>query len=302
MMDVDVDPTNLVALHVLIEERHVTRAARRLGITQSSMSHRLRSLRASLRDPLFVRGKHGLVLTPRAQRIAQPLALALRDLRAATRPSVEFSPMQDRYQLTLAIPDLLMPLVPELTRALSKAPGVQIQLRPMPSSLAESLHDGSLQLALAPLAHAQPSIMSRSLGHLRFGVVVRERHPLTRHPITLARWLSYEHVVVSVGNASPNVIDEALSRRGRERRIRLEVPSFLAGLCVVARSDAVMNAPTPLVDEVSHALRLEVHKLPLAIPPVPFAMLWDQRYAAEPGHRWCRDIVYATVRARLHGG
>ncbi len=299
MIDLGVDPASLVALHVLLEERHVTRAARQLGITQSSMSHRLQGLRASLGDPLLVRGTRGLVLTPRAQAMVQPLAAALRDLHTAIRPSPQFSPEHDAYVLTLAMPDLLMPLVPVLLRALAAAPYVQLRLQPMPASLADTLQSGAPVLALAPVAHAGISLMSRSLGELRFGVVTRKGHPLAAQRVTLKRWLAYEHVVVGVGNASPNVIGEALRRRGLERRIGLQVPSFLAGLWIVAHSDAVMNAPMPLVHEVSRSLPLEVRSVPVALPRVPFAMLWDPGFSSDPAHRWCRDVVYETVRTRL---
>ena len=96
MMVLDgLDATNLVALHVLLEERHVTRAARRLGITQSSMSHRLARLRETLEDPLFTRSSGGLVPTPRAESVAVPLRDALRALEAAVAPPRPFDPKDE---------------------------------------------------------------------------------------------------------------------------------------------------------------------------------------------------------------
>lgn len=112
------DASNLVALHVLLEERHVTRAARRLGITHSSMSHRLARLRSALQDPLFVRSPRGLLPTPRAQSIAEPLAAALRALEAAVVPPQRFDPATSRYTLTIALPDVLAALAPRLIAGL----------------------------------------------------------------------------------------------------------------------------------------------------------------------------------------
>ncbi len=113
------DATNLVALHVLLEERHVTRAARRLGITQSSMSHRLARLRDALQDPLFVRSAVGLVPTPRAESIAAPLSEALRALQAVIVPPERFVPATSRYTISVAMPDILAPLAPRLIAGLT---------------------------------------------------------------------------------------------------------------------------------------------------------------------------------------
>src|SRR4051812_26522255 len=113
------DPAGLLALHALLEERHVTRAARRLGITQSSMSHRLALLRQELGDPLLVRVKGALVPTPRAQAIVRPLADALDSLRRAVNPPERFDPHTSHLTVSLGMPDLLAPLLPGLLEELT---------------------------------------------------------------------------------------------------------------------------------------------------------------------------------------
>ena len=239
-----VDPSQLVALNVLLEEANVTRAARRLGITQSSMSHRLAQLRRSLGDPLFVRVGASLVPTPRALAIAQPLAEALLALTASVAPAPRFDPLSDRSVLGIAMPDLLAPRAPRLVATLvDAAPKLEIRLTNIVPALSTALAADPPGLALTPSRFVEDDIRARSLGELRFGVVGRRDHPALRRKLTTERWLAHAHVTVRLGNERTNVIEEELARRGLVRRIGLEVPSFLAGLLVVARSDFLMNVP-----------------------------------------------------------
>jgi len=292
-----VDPGQLVALNVLLEERSVTRAARRLGITQSSMSHRLAQLRSSLGDPLFVRFGAGLAPTPRALAIAQPLAEALRALAASVAPAEPFDASTSSFTLGITLPDLLAPLAPRLVAALvGQAPGIQIRLTHIAPGLSASLASELPSIALTPTRFVDDGIRSRSLGELSFGVVGRRDHPALRRPLSTERWLAHAHVTVRVGNERTNVIEEELARRGLVRRIGLEVPSFLAGLLVVARSDFLMNVPLPLVDEAASALGLRLREAPIPLPSVRFALAWHARHQHDPAHRWARERVFAAVR------
>lgn len=294
------DPGHLHALHVLLEERHVTRAAQRMGLTQSSMSHRLRRLREALSDPLLVRGDEGLVPTPRAAAIAGPLAAALRALHAAVAPPSGFDPATSRHTLSLAMPDLLMPLVPGLLAELAAdAPGVDLRISGVTPELGRALAAGDPPLALAPAGFVGDSAIARPLGELRFGVAARRGHPALDRPLTVARWLAHAHVVVRIGNERPNVIGDELARRGLVRRVGVEVPSFLAGLMIVAGSDLLMNAPMPLVHAVAGTLGLIVREAPISLPRVPFALLWHERFQADPAHRWARERIAAAMRRRL---
>lgn len=296
-MPSSMDPSQLIALNLLLQEGSVTRAARRLGITQSSMSHRLAQLRRSLGDPLFVRVGASLVPTPRATAIARPLAEALDALAASVAPAEPFAPATSRMSLGIAMPDLLAALAPQLVNALvGQAPGIEVQLTNIGATLSTTLAAERPSLALVPARFVDDDIRVRSLGDLRFAVVGRRRHPALRRPLTTERWLAQSHVVVRVGNERTNVIEDELSRRGLSRRVGLEVPSFLAGLLVVARSDLLMNVPVPLVNDAALALGLQVRDAPIALPRVRFTLAWHARFQHDPAHRWARDRVFEAVQ------
>jgi DNA-binding transcriptional LysR family regulator len=291
------DAANLVALHVLIEERHVTRAARRLGITQSSMSHRLARLRHTLQDPLFVRSPRGLLPTPRTQAIAHPLADALRALEAVVVPPSRFDPASSRYTLSIALPDVLAPLAPRLIAGLAaEAPLLDLRLTPIVPSLSEALAKGEPALALAPSQLVRGSVMTRPLGEVRFGVVGRRGHPAMRRALTTERWLAYGHVVTRFGNEQSNAVETELARHGLRRRVGLEVPSFLAGLFVLPTSDLLMNAPIQLVAEAATRLGLAAREAPIRLPRVRVSVCWHERFQRDAAHQWARERVFELAR------
>jgi DNA-binding transcriptional LysR family regulator len=292
-----VDPGQLVALNALLEERSVTRAAHRLGITQSSMSHRLAQLRQMLGDPLLVRVGGSLVPTPRALAMARPLAEALRALATSVAPVERFDPSTSRFALTIAMPDPLATLLPHVVAALvDEAPRAEIRVTNIGPGLSTALAGDPPGIALTPARFVDDDIRSRSLGDLRFGVVGRREHPAMRRKLTTERWLAHAHVTVRVGNETTNVIEEELARRGLTRRVAIEVPSFLAGLLVVARSDYLMNVPLPLVDEAAALLGLRLREAPIPLPRIRFALAWHPRFQAEPAHQWARERVFAAIR------
>ncbi len=297
MMIERMDVANLVALHVLLEERSVTRAAERLGLTQSSVSHRLSRLRETLEDPIFVRAPAGLVPTARAAEMAQPLARALRALHDVVVPPARFDPRTSSYSLSIAIPDLLAPLCSRLVADItSAAPGFGVQLVNVAPALSTSLSTGSPGLALVPARFVDGGVVARALGDVHFGVVGRRGHPALKKPLTVERWLAYGHVVVRVGNERTGLVEEELARRRLTRRVGLEVPSFLAGLLALTRSDLLMNVPVPLVLDAAKELGLRVRELPLRLPSLRFAMCWHERFRNDPPHAWARERVWSAVR------
>lgn len=298
----ELDPSHYAALLALLEERHVTRAAVRLGLTQSSASHRLKVLREALRDPLLVRGAEGFVRTPRGEQLVEPLRRALAALRDAVRPSPGFSPEADAYAASLGMPDLLASALPALVTQVSRtAPRVTLRIGQVPPDVTSALEQGSPNIVLAPTSFVQPGVVSRPLGALRFAAVMRKGHALARGKLDRARWLSVAHVVVSAGNAVENPVASAIGKAAGARTVGLVVSSFLAGLHVVAGSDLVMNAPAPLVDDIADTLGLVVRDLPLQVPEVPFALLFHERFRSDPAHTFVRELVHAFFVRRMRG-
>lgn len=298
-----IDLALLGALEALLTERHVTRAARRLGLTQSSMSHHLARLREATGDPLLVRVGRAMVLTPRAEAMAEPLREALAEVRRVVSTPAGFDPATTTRTFTLASPDLLAPVIPELLAALrARAPGVSLAVVTAAGDVGAMLASGACDVALGPTPAEAPGLVMKAIGSLRWCVLARRGHPVTKRRFTAAAWGRYPHVVVRSGNATPNRVAKAIAEAGVARTVGVTVPGFLAAPWVVARSEMLFTAPRELVGELAAALELAVLTPPVALPPIAVAALWHERVQADEGHRWFRDVVVTTMAKRLKAG
>jgi DNA-binding transcriptional LysR family regulator len=298
-----VDLNLVVLFDALARERSVTRAAHRIGVTQSAVSHALRRLRELFGDPLLVRGRGGMVLTPRAEALVVPLRSGLVSLGRALAEPPEFEPATARRAFTLATPDLFDVLViPALLAQIRKsAPGVDIAIVPLdPQKLGERLETGEIDAAITPRIDdtselVVPGLFRRKLFRDRFACLLRASHPALgkRSTLTLASYAELSHVLVSPSGAGDGLVDRALERRGLARRIALRVPYFYAALAIVAKSDLVLTAPAPLV-RLADARSVTQVEPPLALPQHDIHLTWHERFTHDPGHRWFRELV-ATV-------
>ncbi len=311
-----VDLNLLVAFDALARERSVTRAAARVGVTQSAMSHVLRRLRALLRDPVLVRGKAGMVLTPRAAGLVAPLRAGLVSLGRALAGPVGFTPATASRRFALATMDLFdVVVVPTLlTRVRREAPAVDLAVvaaagRP----LDEQLETGELDVAVRPHVDqvrpagappAEPGLVRRTLARDGMVCFVRAGHPALAGrrragaaPLSLDVYAGLAHVLVSPTGEGRGLVDQLLERRGRRRRVALRIPQFTSALAIVAHSDLVLTAPSALA-RIATAEVVAVPP-PLRLPGHTIDLVWHERFSKDPGHAWLRDLVVETARVTI---
>ena len=304
-----IDLNLLVALDALTRERSVTKAAERAGVTQSAMSHTLRRLRELFDDPLLVRGRGGMVLTPRAEALAVPLRSGLVTLARTLAEPEAFAPERASRTFRIVSPDLFDALVlPTLLQRLGRqAPSVDLAVVPMPKRLADSLETGDVDLAIYPvLLDPQPfdfgtqvdaELQTRTLFRDTFRCFLRADHPaLATRRLTLKAFTRLKHILVSPAGEGPGVVDRILQAQGVQRRIALRVPHFASALEVAAQSDLVLTAPASL-SQLSTASTLASRPAPLDIPEHAITMIWHPRFTEDPSHRWLRELMLDTTNA-----
>jgi DNA-binding transcriptional LysR family regulator len=298
-----IDLNLLVALDALTRERSVTRAAERAGVTQSAMSHTLRRLRELFDDPLLVRGRGGMVLTPRAEALTIPLRSGLVTLSRALAEPRAFAPEHASRTFRIVSPDLFDALVlPTLfQRVGQQAPGIDLAVVPMRKRLSDSLETGDIDLAIYPVlldphpfdlgTQVDAELQSRTLFRDSFRCFVRSDHPvLASRRLTLKAYTRLNHILVSPGGEGPGVVDRILETQGLQRRIALRVPHFATALEVITQSDLVLTAPSSL-SKCSAASALASRPAPLDIPEHAITMIWHPRFTEDPAHRWLRDLM-----------
>ncbi|MEV0276354.1 LysR family transcriptional regulator [Streptomyces sp. NPDC050610] len=300
------DANLAVALHALLAEQSVTRAAERLHTSPAAMSRTLARLRRVLQDPLLVRAGQSMVPTPRAQALRDEAAAVVRSLGALLTPGTGVDPATLRSTFTLQAADLvgaaLAPGLLELARR--EAPGVSLRFRAEDLEAGPALRDGRIDLEAGSIDHVDPETQVEELVTLRMAAAVRPGHPLTEKPLTPARLAAAEHVAVSRRGRFAGPLDTALAEHDLHRRVTVVLPSHLAAMALAARSDVVCLIPTALpgaapspLTGTATALGLRLLDIPLPLPPVTIGMAWHPRHAADGAHHWLRDAVRRTLLA-----
>ena len=299
-MDLSAVDLNLLrVLQRLLQERHVSRTAQALGLSQPAVSNALRRLRAQLGDELLVRSSAGMQPTPLAQRLAGPLAQALELLDGALRAEAPFDPADSARQFRLAMSDVgELYFLPVLMRALARAaPRVTLRTSPLDSAqLALALSTGEIDLALGSLPRLQAGFYQQALFRQAYVCLLRRGHPAAAGRLTRAAFSACEHVHVEAPGTGHGRIEAELQRRGLARRIRLTVPNYVALGHVLASTDLIATVPERFAERVAGALGLVARPLPLRLAGGTIQQLWHERSHRDAGHRWLRQQV-ATLFA-----
>jgi DNA-binding transcriptional LysR family regulator len=281
-----------LVLHALLVERSVSRAAKRLGLSQSAASHALARLRHALGDELVVRVAGGVVPTPRAQVMAEPLAAGLALLEKSLLEFPEFEPRAVARRFRIAASDYVeFLLLPRFLGVLAhEAPNVDVAIRPFSDDAAGGLVRGDIDLLLGVGSDLRGQGLSKvQIITERFVCVVRTGHPLSRGRLTLARFAAARHVLISPRGKPGGPVDDALAARGMERRIGVTVPHFLAAPHIVAETDLVLTVAERIARSFQSVLPLHILEVPLQLPPVQGSMLWHERNTSDPAHAWFRN-------------
>jgi DNA-binding transcriptional LysR family regulator len=293
-----IDLNLLTVLDALLDERSVTRAARRVGLSQSAMSNALARLRDVLGDPLFVRTSKQMVPTPRAAGLAAPIREALSTVERALAPDA-FDPGTARRTFTITAPDSQeLLLVPNLMARLGAvAPGIQVRVIPPARGAdpTELLQSGTADVALMKVATIGPPLHTRPWFREHFVCIARKGHPGLRGKLTLARFCALPHVLVAPYGASGSFVDDALAKRGKQRTIAVRVSTFSSAPVIVVESDCIATFPSRLARRFAKWLPLATHELPFPVSAVPIGAVWHARVDRDPAHRWFRDLLASVA-------
>jgi DNA-binding transcriptional LysR family regulator len=281
----------LVTLEALLAEGNVTRAARRLNLSQPALSARLARLREVLGDPLLIPAQRGMVLTQRALELQQPLHEALEGVRRVVADGTPSDPATMQATLVIAASDYVQyALLTRFSVALrNEAPKVRIAWRALDvMALSTQLERGEVDLALASPDHAPAAMRQRQLFREGYTVIARQGHPAVRGRLSLDVFCALEHVVVSPqGGGFSGPADAALEAVGRRRAVALSTSGFLIVPEVVSRSDMIALIPRRIADGWSD--RVQVLDPPLTIPGFAIANVWHDRTTNHPAQRWLRE-------------
>jgi DNA-binding transcriptional LysR family regulator len=292
----------LVVFEVLMVERNVTRAAERLGRTQSAVSHSLSRLRRQLGDPLLTKGGERMQPTPFALDLIEQAQPMLRGIQRVLSPRHVFDPSHSQRVFRLAAPDFMMSLFTDLmVRLRTEAPGVSIEWTTPREPTPLEVADGQVDLAVVPSEIRLPAgVTSEAVGALQWQCFGRKGHPAFAHwgPES---WTNWCHLVVRIGDTLTSPVHLAAAAAGLERTIGGWVPHFWAVAPVLAASDLLATLPSLAMAETLSGYRLESRDVPFAIAPLPHAMIWRTSGGRDPGNTWLRDRLWPLVKRSFLG-
>ena len=297
-----VDLNLLSPLIALLEEKQISRAAARVGLSQPAMSRALQRLRRVLDDELLVRTDGGFQLTPRARRIRAQLVSVVPQLDAVFAGDT-FEPGQAALDVQLAgsdyIVSVLAPLVHRRVHAASDMSTVRF--RQWHPRVFDDVESGELDLVFFG-GPAPPRLEVAELFTEQFVCVVDGAHPLAgRDALDLDTYLACRHVVIDIVDGTQPAVDLALGALGVTRRVSLVVPFHAAGLQAVAGTDLVLTFPALLVDSCVDRSSMRVIKPPSQIQTLNYSMAWHPLVHDDPRHTWLRDVVTAAATELVEG-
>ncbi|MDB5442994.1 MAG: transcriptional regulator, LysR family [Phenylobacterium sp.] len=297
---------------VMLEERNVTRAGARLGLTQSAVSHALNRLRYTLNDELFLRGPSGMQPTPRALEMGPQVHAALNQLQAALA-FPDFDPATSERRFTVSAGSYACGVLapPLVGRLAVEAPLAELVIMERAGDVVERLDARRLDFLVggvvsAPERFARDPILTETMAW-----VVARNHPLAAaRAVTLEQLVEFPHAAITGGpkelrnpeadrralvpQASwedAGAFEAALAARGLSRRLGVQVPDTYSALAVVARTNMAALIPRRLAELSAQSGRITLIEPPYSSPSVEVTLLYLKERLNEPAIAWMRDVI-----------
>jgi DNA-binding transcriptional LysR family regulator len=291
----DIDLNQLVLFQQLMVERRVSKVAENLGLTQPAVSNTLAKLRRQFGDDLFVRTPAGMVPTPFAEQLAEPIGYALGMIHSGLNQHSRFDPASVQRSVTIGMTDIgeivFLPALVERLRL--QAPGVSLStVRTTATRLRDDMESGQVDLAIGPLPQLKAGFFQRRLFRQRYVCLFRKGHALARKRLTLADFKAAEHLVIVSAGTGHGQVDELIRRAGVERSVRLTIPHFVSVGHLLRRTDMVATVTERLAQSLVEPFELSYRPHPVDLPEIAINVFWHAKVHRSPAHQWLRGVVF----------
>lgn len=286
----------LVALDVLLQEKSVTLAAKRLFITQAAMSNNLNQLRTLFNDPLLIREKNKMLLSTFAKDLQGTLQNVLTDVETIIASQQHFIPAETKRVFTIGMPDFIAAiLLPRLMQVISKeAPNMQIKIAAIKHVEDERVFENeNLDLLIAKTYPKAATINRTEILEDKVVVLLNKRHPLaSKKKITLKDYLAYKHVAIKADNSnSLGIVDQALEKLKIKRDVSVALPFIIPIFKIIEYAPNLIASVTLATIQSYQKQQFAIKELPFELPKIYFYALWHKRHDNDKGHMWLRDKI-----------
>jgi DNA-binding transcriptional LysR family regulator len=292
----DIDLNQLVLFQQLMVERRVSKVAENLGLTQPAVSNTLAKLRRQFGDELFVRTSAGMMPTPFAEQLAEPIGYALGMIHSGLNQRSTFDPGKVKRCVTIGMTDIgeIVFLPALVARLQQEAPGISLQtVRTTATTLRDDMEAGKVDLAIGPLPQLKAGFFQRRLFSQRYVCLFRKGHPLDRGPkLALADFKAAEHLIVVSAGTGHGKVDELIQRAGVERKVRLTIPHFVSVGHLLRQTDMLVTVTERLAEGLMEPFQLTCRPHPIDLPEATINVFWHAKVHRSPAHQWLRGVVF----------
>jgi DNA-binding transcriptional LysR family regulator len=287
----------LQTLAILLEERHVTRAAQRCSISQPAMTRAFHRLRVMFGDDLLIRSGRRYERTARGERLLKEFDSLLPRLEGLLRGGgFDPSHSHDRFRVTMTDYGAIV-LLPGLMDRLSRvAPNIMFEQIAWHDRRFEDVESGKADMVL-DLGGAPPTLQSETLFPDKMVCLLSSHHPAGGRRMSLTQYLRYPHAVVNILAGQQTIPDRPLGDLALKRRVELLVPSFVPAVLAVARTRMILTLPHKLAKKVSTIAAVRMAGAPVEIKGFKYKMTWHPRLSSDPAHKWLRAQIRAVASA-----
>jgi DNA-binding transcriptional LysR family regulator len=299
-----IDLNLLVVFDTIYAESSITRAGRRLNLSQPAISHALGRLRQLLDDPLFVRHGRLVLPTPLARRMIEPVRRALKTIETTLTRDDRFAPQSAVKHFTVGMRDATeTALLPGLMRRIgASAPHITLStVRIERRELERELAAGTVDAAIDVLLPLPEEIRRQRLGTEWLAVVVRHRHPSISTKLTLRAYLAQEHISISSRRRGLSAEDFELGRHNLRRRVRLRCQSHFAACRIASETDLIVTMPQRHARILNAQFGNRLLPFPLKVPAFDTYLYWHANADGDPANAWLRQQIAETLPASRGG-
>lgn len=298
MISFDRIDLNLLSLMIEIHDKgSVSRAGRKLGLSQPASSNALARLRHSLGDPLFVRGKDGMVPTALAERIVPHIRTHLAGISAALAEASEFDPATSTRTFRLSLSGLGEQtfLPPLARRVFADAPNVRLEN--VSSSLADLpgvLSDRDADVAIGILDLKDKAVCET---HLFDEVYRAVGTPARPQASAEALELKNKRIILVAPSATyAEDLEWVLAKHGLSDNICVRLRHFGALPDMLGALDAVAIVPGQFATRLAQAGKGTILPAVLPLGRHGVKLVWHQRTTSDPGCAWLRGLICELFR------
>jgi DNA-binding transcriptional LysR family regulator len=294
----------LVALDALLTEKHVTRAADKLCVSQPAMSAALGRLRDYFDDPLLERVGASLELTPRAADLVGEIREVLLKIRATLRSAPTFDPARDMRDFRLITTDYVASVfMPAVTRRLlQEAPHVRCEVEHLNRGSLTDVNQGIVDFCVS-VPQREPldangsftDLSSEALFSDEFVLIMDGGQREARTTLSLADFLQHPYIEVRFTHAMFSVVESAIRRQQLPVKVVAVTPSFTAAACMIPGTPMTAIIPRRLAEMLAPTLGLMLHDVPMDLPQLRETLVWHKRCDADPAHLWFRRFLRSAA-------